>query len=190
MAEVKGEMDMTPMIDIVFQLITFFMIAADLQQKDLAELTLPIAYMAEEDKDDDEDDRLILNVDKDGILWHKGKSVSLDELGTILKYAKDSYELTMKRQGKKGVEDLPGGGQASKLYVLVRADKETPWQHVQWLMTVMAEQKLYKMQFATKRFKGGVTNDPTKGYVQGEQESLGGIDQKEHEQRFGKKGKE
>jgi biopolymer transport protein ExbD len=191
MSEVKGEMDMTPMIDIVFQLITFFMIAADLQQKELADLTLPIAYMAEEDKDKEVDERLILNVDWKGVLYHKGKSVSLDELGTILRNARDAYELKMKRMGKSGMEDLPGGAKASKLYVLLRADKDTPWQHVQWLMTVMAEQKLYKMQFATRRFMGGVQTDESKpGYRPGEQERLGGIDQKAYQQKFPTAGKE
>ena len=55
-------LNLTPMIDIVFNLLVFFMVITDLTQKDLVELTLPIAYMAQEDKDNDEDDRIILNV--------------------------------------------------------------------------------------------------------------------------------
>ena len=43
-----------------------------------------------------------------------------------------------------------GGAEASKLFVLLRADRNTPWQHIQWVMTIMAEAKLYKLQFATK----------------------------------------
>ena len=72
MQEDSGEMDMTPMIDIVFNLLIFFMVITDLSQKDIAELTLPIAYMASEDKDDDPDDRIILNIDKQGQLLFKG----------------------------------------------------------------------------------------------------------------------
>jgi biopolymer transport protein ExbD len=125
----------------------------------LVELTLPVAYMAEEDKGQEEDDRIILNVDKYGQLMWKQKNVSLEELGTILGTARDRYEIKMKQLGKLGVEDLPGGGKASKLYVLLRADKDTPWQHVQWLMTIMAEQKLYKLQFATKKFRDGNYRD-------------------------------
>jgi biopolymer transport protein ExbD len=146
-------MNMTPMIDCVFNLLIFFMLISDLNQKDLVELTLPVAYMAEEDKGQEEDDRVILNVDKYGAVWWKGQQKNLDELGTILSTARDRYALKMKQLGKSGLEDLPGGGQASKLYVLLRADKDTPWQHVQWLMTIMAEQKLYKLQFATKKYK-------------------------------------
>ena len=155
--DMQGEescaMNMTPMIDCVFNLLIFFMLISDLNQKDLVELTLPVAYMAEEDKGQEEDDRVILNVDKYGVIYWKGTQKTLDELGTILSNARDKYELKMRQQGKSGLEDLPGGGKASKLYVLLRADKDTPWQHVQWLMTIMAEQKLYKLQFATKKFK-------------------------------------
>jgi len=163
-AEMQGDescaMNMTPMIDMVFNLLIFFMLISDLNQKDLVELTLPIAYMAEEDKGQEEDDRVILNVDKYGAIMWKGQQKNLDELGTILSTARDRYALKMQQQGKSGLEDIGGGAKASKLYVLLRADKDTPWQHVQWLMTVMAEQKLYKLQFATKKFVGAGYTDP------------------------------
>jgi biopolymer transport protein ExbD len=151
----KDNMNMTPMIDMVFNLLIFFMLITDLKQKDLAEMTLPVAYMAEEDKNQEDDDRVVLNVDVYGGLMWKGKNVSMDELGTVLSTARDKYELKMRQLGKSGTEELPGGGKASKLYVLLRADKDAPWQHVQWLMTIMAEQKLYKLQFATKKFVDG-----------------------------------
>ncbi len=150
-----GNMNMTPMIDMVFNLLIFFMLITDLKQKDLAEMTLPVAYMAEEDKGQEQDDRIVLNIDVYGGLMWKGKSVTLDELGTVLATSRDKYESKMRQLNKSGMEDLPGGGQASKLFVLLRADKDAPWQHVQWLMTIMAEQRLYKLQFATKKFKDG-----------------------------------
>lgn len=162
-SDMQGEencaMNMTPMIDCVFNLLIFFMLISDLNQKDLVELTLPVAYMSEEDKGQEEDDRIILNVDKHGQLIWKQKNVNLDELGTILSTARDRYELKMRQQGKSGLEDIGGGAKASKLYVLLRADRDTPWQHVQWLMTIMAEQKLYKLQFATKKFRDGNYRD-------------------------------
>ena len=147
----SAELDMTPMIDIVFNLLIFFMLITDLQQKDIVDLTLPLANMAVEDQDNDPDDRVILNVDKQGRILYKQRPISLDELGTIIDTAKRVYDLKMKAEGKQGMEEVAPGVKASKLYVLVRADKDTPWQHVQWLMTIMAEQKLYKLQFATKQ---------------------------------------
>ena len=154
MMDDKGEMDMTPMIDIVFNLLIFFMVVSDLTQKDLANLTLPLAWKAQEDKDDDLDDRVILNVDNQGRILYRGKAINLDELGVALKAAKVQYNLDQKSKGKVGDEDIGGGARASKLFVLLRADKDTPWQHVQWLMTIMAEKKLYKLQFACKKFVG------------------------------------
>jgi len=150
---------MTSMIDMVFNLLIFFMLITDLKQKDLADLTLPPAYMAEADKGGEKDDRIILNIDnRGGVLW-KSQYHTLDEIGTILQAARDRYDIKMKQKGQSGTEELPGGVKASKLYVLLRADKDVPWQHVQWLMTIMAEQKLYKLQFATKQFKDGYISD-------------------------------
>jgi biopolymer transport protein ExbD len=176
----SAEMNMTPMIDIVFNLLIFFMLVVDLKTKDLAELTLPVAHMAEQDKANDPDDRVILNLDKYGqILW-KSRVITLEELGTVLGNLRDRYEIKMKNLGKSGTEELPGGGKASKLYVLLRADKDAPWQHVQWLMTIMAEQKLYKLQFATKQFRDGFINEK-------EAKELDAISQKEY-QAMEKKG--
>jgi biopolymer transport protein ExbD len=180
----KAEMDMTPMIDIVFNLLIFFMVVSDLTQKDLANLTLPLAYMAQEDKDDDPDDRVILNVDDQGQLLYKSKPINLDELKTILENQKKYYNARKAAEGGSGYEELPGGGKASKLYVLLRADKNTPWQHVQWLMTIMAEAKLYKLQFATKKFLGG----SGKVYSPEEAKALDGLSQKEYQARFGESG--
>jgi biopolymer transport protein ExbD len=177
----SDEMDMTPMIDIVFNLLIFFLVVSDLNQKDLATLTLPIASMAQPDIDDDPDDRVILNVDKFGVIHWKGKNVNLQELGTILDNMREKYHLKMKAKGKSGVEDVGGGAKASKLYVLLRADKDTPWQHVQWLMTIMAEQKLYKLQFATKQFRDA-------SYGAEEAAALDAVTQAEFKARTGKGG--
>jgi len=172
----SGELDMTPMIDIVFNLLIFFMVVTDLTQKDLAELTLPIAYMAQEDKDDDPDDRVILNVDKHGQVIWKSEARSLGELKTILDDQKILYQRKMRREGKDAFETLKSGAKATKLFVLLRADKDTPWQHVQWLMTVMAQAGYYKLQFATSKFIGGRGEWDREGE---EQEKLGGITQKD-----------
>ena len=174
----SGEMDMTPMIDVTFLLLIFFMVVTDLNQKELADLVLPLAYMAQPDKDDDPDDRVILNVDKTGQIQYRGKVVNLNELGAILHRAKEAYEFKMRQKGESGLEDLPGGGKASKLYGLLRADRDTPWQHVQWLMTIMSEQKLYKMQFATKKFRDA-------NYRDEEGDILDGVTQEDYQKLKG-----
>ena len=47
----RSGLNMTPMIDIVFNLVTFFMLTLDLSQKELAVLDLPRANQGIEDKD-------------------------------------------------------------------------------------------------------------------------------------------
>ena len=154
----SGEMDMTPMIDIVFNLLIFFMVITDLTQKDLAELTLPLASKAAEDKADEKDLRIILNIDRQGRLLIKGQEKSLADLGRYLSLAKRQYNLKMKSEGKSGYQKEGRAGakeDVSRLFVLLRADKDTPWQHVQWVMMIMSEEDLFKLQFATKKFIDG-----------------------------------
>ncbi|MCA9319284.1 MAG: biopolymer transporter ExbD, partial [Planctomycetes bacterium] len=55
------ELDMTPMIDIVFQMILFFVIITDFTQKDIALLKLPWSTVGIEDEGQDEK-RLIINI--------------------------------------------------------------------------------------------------------------------------------
>ena len=59
--ETDMEMDMTPMIDVVFNLIIFFMVITDMTQQDLEYLVLPRAQEAQEDPGDDPE-RLIINI--------------------------------------------------------------------------------------------------------------------------------
>jgi biopolymer transport protein ExbD len=55
------DINMTPMIDVVFNLIIFFMVITDMTQKDLEYLTLPRAEHATPDEDADPE-RIIINV--------------------------------------------------------------------------------------------------------------------------------
>jgi biopolymer transport protein ExbD len=55
------DINMTPMIDVVFNLIIFFMVITDMTQKDLEYLTLPRAEHATPDEGEDKD-RIIINV--------------------------------------------------------------------------------------------------------------------------------
>lgn len=59
-ADTEMEVDMTPMIDMTFLLIIFFIIVNDMTKKDLEELKLPIAMEA--GQDDPPENRQILNV--------------------------------------------------------------------------------------------------------------------------------
>ena len=47
------EVNMTPMIDIVFQMILFFIIITDFTQQDIALLTLPFSTVGQDDAGDE-----------------------------------------------------------------------------------------------------------------------------------------
>jgi biopolymer transport protein ExbD len=55
-------LSMTPMIDIVFNLVIFFLIVTDLTQKELENLVLPNAQKAKEDKAAEDEERVIINL--------------------------------------------------------------------------------------------------------------------------------
>ncbi len=107
--DLEPKPDLTPMIDIVFNLLIFFMVVTDLTQQELANLTLPLAHTSVQDKDNDEDDRIILNIDDKGQLLYKGKAISLDELGARLENAKRLYEVRQKREGKTAYVVMASG---------------------------------------------------------------------------------
>jgi biopolymer transport protein ExbD len=154
--DVEGgaEMDMTPMIDITFQLIVFFLVANDLTRKEVEELKLPQAIYGQEDKATEKDLRVIINIlkpentadpPKIPQVKVKGKEYDLKDLTRYMRSMAD-----LEREGE-------GVGAPSAIYVLIRADKETPWQHVQYVMQVCAEPTIaiYKMQFATTKREDG-----------------------------------
>ena len=82
---------MTPMIDVTFQLIVFFLIANDLSKKEVVDLQLPQAVHGTEDKDDQPHKRVILNIRKPAtpdqklpVVFVKGNEIGLKELDRFL----------------------------------------------------------------------------------------------------------
>ena len=138
------EMNMTPMIDIVFQLIIFLMVANDMSRKEIEDLMLPQAKHAQEDKGEKEKYRIIVNLLKNERkntpdLKVKGREMDLVQFQQFLKPEADRNR-------------EPDGPKASELYVLIRADKSSRWQDVQWVIQACCDPgiRVYKLQFATE----------------------------------------
>lgn len=70
--------DMTPMMDIVFQLIAFFMIVATYVTREKVEVELPLAVNAA--IAENQQDRVLISISVDGQVWAGSRPVSLDEL--------------------------------------------------------------------------------------------------------------
>jgi biopolymer transport protein ExbD len=119
--------------------------------RDIAPIDLPVAGRSVPDRADDPDDRLILNLDSKGGIPFKRKERSLDEIGIVLDQAKRIYDLKMRSKGKQGHVEIEPGVRRSRLFVLIRADKNAPWQQVSWILKTIADNGLCKVQFATQR---------------------------------------
>jgi biopolymer transport protein ExbD len=107
-----GGFDMTPMIDVTFQLIIFFMLVMDMSSQRFETLRLPSASAAHVGADPIE---LVVNLMADGRARIQGKSFSDDALDALF----------AGRRPRNASADFP---------VLIRADRSTPFEAVQKVM--------------------------------------------------------
>ncbi|QDV08239.1 biopolymer transport protein ExbD [Planctomycetes bacterium Poly30] len=159
-ANTDMEMDMTPMIDVVFLLIIFFMIITDLTQQELEDVDLPTAEHAKPDQPDPEEWRPIINVTYRGEMIIKKKvqyDPDLPEFQGKNKFAElKTWLLSAANRMKK--EPLSPG--SSKLVpdepVLIRADMTTPFKYVQDIMEQCGDQaiSIWKLQLAVSTPEG------------------------------------
>jgi biopolymer transport protein ExbD len=116
-------------------------------------VNLPVAYQSEQDTDDDPDDRVIITLTSTGRLFVKTRELSLLDLSRELREAAEAYETKMNARGKVGFDEF-GGQPWSKLFVLLRADQEAPWEHVRWVMAELHESAFYRLQFGARKRPG------------------------------------
>lgn len=119
-ARTEGEADLTPMLDMVFQLITFFMLVSSFKAASLElSLKLPVVGSARPVETQGEESLLVLNVNKEGQLVVY--SIPQDIVPYLKAEAKMArLEAKRKNSGFKDTDDLP-------TTVVVRADKDTPF---------------------------------------------------------------
>ena len=155
-------MNMTPMIDIVFNLVQFFMLTLDLSHKELAVLDLPRANSGKEDKDPstdrnakpEEKSRFIINLQADGSLYFKGNTWKLADASPEKQdMALENLRVELRKLVAHVAKEPDTG--ASKAMVLVRGDRTAKWKYVQWIMQVCADPqiKIYKLHFAVEHPK-------------------------------------
>jgi biopolymer transport protein ExbD len=153
------KVDMTPMIDCVFNLLVFFILVVDLSQAELEKITLPRA--SEFIKDDaNEKGRKIVNLDIEGVIKVKRRPFSLDQLRTDLKVWSDMHP----REAPYGLCTKP---------ILIRTDRGTEMKHVQKIMQLCGEKPLgiYKVELACSEDSPGIWATETpgkKGFEQAE----------------------
>jgi hypothetical protein len=162
------QMEMTPMIDVVLQLIIFFMLVMDFSSRDLVPLKLPQAQTAEEEQQQDEwtitvniahekgatrgdinwDQRLeisnwFLHVRGERYyLQATGDQKGLDDLRT------DMIAYAEKRQSN----ETAGDSAISEVPLIIRSDLRAPWGLAQRVMSIARDPKIniYKVKLAAE----------------------------------------
>ena len=134
--ETEMEMDMTPMIDVVFLLIIFFMIITDLSQQDLEDVQLPLAAKAVPDKPDPEEWRPIINVTFDGEMIVKRETYFKPDVNEGPNKYDDLERLLLGFAARMEKEPLQEG--SSRMVpdepILLRADRTTDFGFIQDIM--------------------------------------------------------
>jgi biopolymer transport protein ExbD len=135
-----AKMDMTPMIDIVFMLIIFFIIVSELSKAELEQVTLPFAEKAQKDEQDNPN-RLIINVtggDDSGTLIVNKRVYSPPELAELISRAAQT--------NPTGADGLPS------LKIKIRGDRDVEWKHIQNVMMACMRASVWQLSFgATPR---------------------------------------
>ena len=156
------ELNMTPMIDIVFQMVMFFIIVTDFTQKDIALLELPYSTVGEEDTGEDPN-RLIINITaprpsnlNDPAVRKKWPERKLKQANQILIRNKPYNFVELARfLEQNGVKNPrfrePDNPKLSSRSVLIRCDKLQAFDYVKAILQICAQPDvaIYKIEIAT-----------------------------------------
>lgn len=127
----KYGFNMTPMIDVVFLLIIFFLVSSHLaRQESQMELELPTASSGQDDLDQ-ETPRLTINVKKDGTLWLAGRPIAKNQL-------KNKFEEARQKNGEN-------------IEVRIRGSRSVPYSTVEPIMLACTGAKIWNVTYAVYR---------------------------------------
>jgi len=127
------EVNMTPMIDIVFQLLTFFTMISTMNRMEReAKLDLPEANAAVIDEMATQ--RMIVNIERDGTIKLFGLVATKRELSNQLRQRKANLLSTERTTGSAPI--------------VIRADQDTEYRYVREVLDIIRDEKFQKILFA------------------------------------------
>lgn len=127
------EIDMAPMIDMVFLLLVFFMVSSHLQSEEFIPLEIPKASSAK--IPEDRSDRIVVSVNEKGAIYLGAEPVEESALAKILKNRNEEY--------------LIRGGGESGLKLFLRGDGEADHGDIKKVMRLAADAGIVDIIFAT-----------------------------------------
>jgi len=151
MADEQFKMDLMPMIDIVFQLIIFFMLVTEIKKEEIEAMVLPKLRAAQKDVDPPEY-RVVVNVtfriDKEGSSYStrdglivRGKPFTQKTLEEYLR----GYDQYVRREKSMGTADL------SQVFVKIRADARVKWSKVQEAQMACTKALIYQVSYGSEK---------------------------------------
>lgn len=151
-ADPEPKQDLTPMIDIVFNLIIFFMIVSELSNLDVEQIELPFADRAEDPKKEPDGQKVLqVNVMEKGLIKVRGKPMTADpELQNDKRFMWLAKFLEIEAAGYEREPPDPSNpaNPPSKLRVNIRADARSPFKHVQRVFDACVRNGIYKTSLA------------------------------------------
>ncbi len=150
-SETRAEPNLTPLLDVVFQLITFFMLVINFSNDNYDQrIRLPVAGSARPVEEGDKaaaEDRLVLNIDRQGHLLINGEVMSQTKAIAEIKHQAALVKGYVKAAGVKlnATGDLP-------TTIVLRADRDTPFSSLFSLITACQANGFRK--FALKAMSG------------------------------------
>jgi biopolymer transport protein ExbD len=144
------------MIDVVFQLIIFFMLIMDMSQDELEQLHLPTAVTASPDEPDPKEIRPVINILSTGVILVKRDVLYDPEADDEYAKLKEFLAGMAKRMPKEPLDETkPNGPKVPANAMLIRADRSTPFKHIQKVMEVCGIQdiQIWKVQLAAAEGK-------------------------------------
>jgi biopolymer transport protein ExbD len=162
-------MNMTPMIDIVFQLVIFFMVVTDMSQQQLESVILPKAEMAKEDNPPPKD-RVIVNVCHNMEKYRKCPNYRYwhlrEKRGEAKKLCRDPNHWEFRVKGRKynprqlqeklreaGIRYVikEKGITRCDLPIQIRADAFAPWEMVQKVLQACSLLGIWKIDIGAAK---------------------------------------
>ena len=131
----RTEMDMTPMIDVVFLLIIFFMVVTSFSNQIVsAGIILPVADKAVPDEGEL---RMTVNIDEEGNYVVNGIRFQAETLEHRIRAYGETY-----RDSDTGL---------SNGKILIYADKGAPYKYIQNVCSMSQDSRIFRLSFAAEK---------------------------------------
>jgi biopolymer transport protein ExbD len=143
----EPKLNMTPMIDVVFQLLLFFMLVTEMSKMEAEAISLPTATKGIEDKRPPKN-RMVINIKKEGTIVIQRREFSPRGLRGFL------HEVSVRYRDADGLSTLP---------VKIRADANVQYKYVQQVMVQCMREYVWKLSFGCMKAKDAAKLRPAGG---------------------------